>query len=276
MQPASPFRGAVEFRHDFAPRPDISHVIFDFDGTLSWLRHGWPDIMCALFREYLAPSAGETEVAFHDRLMNDILSLNGKPSIHQMLLCCERVRERGGVPPDPEALLHEYQGRLDGEIRRRSETILNRSTPPDEFVIHGARPLLEKLLRRGLTLIILSGTIEHRVQEEAALLGLARLFGAHIYGSGDKDFSKQLVIERILREEQIEGRHLLSFGDGPVEIHDTKAAGGLAIAVASDEAHNGSGLMDPWKRRQLLAAGADAAIADYRDADALLERLLGQ
>ena len=146
----------------------------------------------------------------------------------------------------------------------------------DDYVVHGARPLLERLKHGGLTPIILSSTIEERVKEEAELLGLTGFFGRHIYG-GTADprlFSKRAVIDRLLREECLTGENLLSFGDGPVEIRETKAVGGLAIAVASDENHNGSGVMDPFKRRQLLDAGADAAIADFRDAVALLDLIL--
>jgi hypothetical protein len=80
-----------------------------------------------------------------------------------------------------------------------------------------------------------------------------------------------MVIERILRENQISGEQLLAFGDGYVEIQNTKEVGGLAIAVASDEAHNGSGNMDEWKRVRLLGVGADVVIPDFRDGEALLD-----
>ena len=43
--------------------------------------------------------------------------------------------------------------------------------------------------------------------------------------------------------------------------------------MASDEAHNGSGRMDPWKRLRLLGVGANVVIPDFRDAEALLDRL---
>ena len=72
---------------------------------------------------------------------------------------------------------------------------------------------------------------------------------------------------------QIPGESLLSFGDGYVEIENTKEVGGLAIAVASDEANNGSGQIDAWKHQRLKGVGADVIIADYRDIDALLARL---
>ena len=48
---------------------------------------------------------------------------------------------------------------------------------------------------------------------------------------------------------------------------------GLAIAVASDEANNGSGNVDPWKRDRLLGVGADVVIPDFRDAVLLMESL---
>jgi hypothetical protein len=85
-----------------------------------------------------------------------------------------------------------------------------------------------------------------------------------------------MVIDRILREHQISGAHLLAFGDGYVEIQNTKEAGGLAVAVASDEAHNGSGRVDEWKRQRLLGVGADVVIPDYRDAEPLLRLVLAR
>ena len=116
------------------------------------------------------------------------------------------------------------------------------------------------------------------MKQEAELLGLTRFFGRHIYGALDnyKEFSKKMVIDRILRENGIDGEQLLSFGDGYVEIENTKEVGGLAVAVASDEAHNGSGRFDEWKHRRLLGVGADVVIPDFRDAEALLKCILGQ
>ena len=60
-----------------------------------------------------------------------------------------------------------------------------------------------------------------------------------------------------------------------MEIQNTKEVGGLAVAVASDEARNGSGLMDEWKRQRLVGVGADVVIPDFRDGVALLRLILG-
>jgi phosphoglycolate phosphatase-like HAD superfamily hydrolase len=270
------FGGTVELRPAFVPRPEISHVVFDFDGTLSWLRHGWPGIMVQLFREHLPAQPGEGDVAVHELLLNLILGLNGRPTIFQTIRFTELVKERGGGPLDAEMLRQEYQHRLDMAIAKRAGKIRDGQTTPDTYVVHGARVVLEQLQQAGLTPVILSSTVEERVREEAALLDLAKYFGRHIYGgTGDPmKFSKMAVFQRLLREEKISGSNLLSFGDGPVEIANTKELGGLAIAVCSDEEVNGSGVLDAFKHRQLLAAGADAAIPDYRDAPALLGYLL--
>ena len=260
------------------PRPQISHVVFDFDGTLSWIRHGWPAIMLDVMRERLPRLAGENPPQADALLQGIIIGLNGKPTILQMIRFAEVVRERGGPALDPEVLRAEYQRRLDGEIAARAAQVRSRQVADDFFIVHGARALLEKLRRDGLKLYVLSSTVEERVREEAELLGLTRYFDGRINGCvGDPTrFSKRSVFERILREEGITGDRLLSFGDGPVELSDTKHLGGLSIAVCSDEEHNGSGISDTHKERQLLAAGADLAIPDYRDAIALVDRLRGR
>jgi phosphoglycolate phosphatase len=45
---------------------------------------------------------------------------------------------------------------------------------------------------------------------------------------------------------------------------------GLAVAVASDEAKNGSGRFDDWKYRRLLEVGADVVVSAFRDAEPLI------
>ena len=46
--------------------------------------------------------------------------------------------------------------------------------------------------------------------------------------------------------------------------------------MASDEANNGSGRFDEWKRQRLLGVGADVAIPDFRDAEALLNCIMNE
>jgi phosphoglycolate phosphatase len=281
MQPTSAmvsvFHGEVEFAACFSPRPRLTLVLFDFDGTLSLLREGWPDIMVPMFAEMLPRRKDETEADVRQFLFDDIMRLNGKQTIYQMMQFADRVRERGGQPQEPLWYKHEYLCRLNERIANRLAALRD-GAPPERYLVHGARTLLELLQARGMALYLASGTDERYVRQEAALLRIDRFFGRHIYGALDdyKQFSKKMVIERILAENHVSGEELLAFGDGYVEIQNTKEVGGLAVAVASDEANNGSGRMDPWKRQRLLGVGADAVIPDYRDADALLACLFGE
>jgi phosphoglycolate phosphatase len=272
------FTGQVILRPTFAPRPGISHVLFDFDGTLSLIRQGWPEVMVPMFTEVLPALPGETEADRGRLAFEDIMRLNGKQTIYQMMQLAARIRERGGEAREPLWYKHEYLRRLDLRIKDRIDGLRQGTIPADDLLVHGARRLLENLKDRGLPVYLASGTDEIFVKQEAELLGLTPYFGRRIYGAQDdfKTFSKKLVIARIIRENGIRGEQLLSFGDGYVEIENTREAGGLAVAVASDEANNGSGRMDEWKRERLSGVGADVVIPDFRDAAPLLELILGR
>lgn len=278
MFSTSAFSGLVEFCPEFKPGRKISHVVFDFDGTLSLVRQGWPEIMLPMFLEMLPKREGESEQEIQELLLEDIMRLNGKQTIYQMMQFAERVTERGGKANEPLWYKNEYLRRLNSKIQHRIDALSEGTLADDELLVHGSRILLEKLKDRGLTLYLASGTDEQYVKREAALLGVDHYFGRHIYGAKDdyKSFSKKMVIDGILSDNRISGEGLLSFGDGYVEIENTKQIGGLAVAVASDEANNGSGKMDEWKRKRLLGVGADIVIPDYQDAVPLLDLILGQ
>lgn len=278
MSAVPAFAGEVILRPSFAPRPGITHVVFDFDGTLSLIRQGWPDVMVPMFTEVLPPLPGETDEDRRRLAFDDIMKLNGKQTIYQMIQLADRIRERGGVPQEPLEYKHEYLRRLEEKITARVAGLNAGSIQPDDLCVFGSRALLDNLKARGLSLYLASGTDEPFVKREAELLGLTHYFGRHIYGAQDnyQNFSKKMVIDRILKENAIDGSKLLAFGDGYVEIQNTKEVGGLAVAVASDEAHNGSGQMDEWKRDRLSGVGADIVIPDYRDAAPLLDLIFGR
>jgi phosphoserine phosphatase len=278
MEHAGRGKAQIELTGGFRPRPRASHVVFDFDGTLSLIRAGWAEIMLEMFLEMLPRRADESEAELRPRLLEELLSLNGRQTIHQMIQFAGEVKSRGGAAKAPEWYLDEFTARLSGRIRERSAAVTEGRSAAREFVVHGGREVLEAMRRRGYKLYLLSGTLEKFVRQEAELLGLTEFFGPRLFG-GHEDhtkFSKQMVFEKILREEKIAGERLVSFGDGPVEILNTKDLGGLAVAVASDETNNGSGRVHPQKRGQLLAAGADAVIADYRGPEELIATLVGE
>ena len=268
---------SVELPTALEPRTEITHVLFDFDGTLSLIRQGWPEVMVPMFVEVLPRLPGETAQDVERMVFDDIMRLNGKQTIYQMIQLAERIDERGGQRQEPLWYKHEYLRRLEAHIGARTAGLKNGTIAADALLVHGCAPLVEHLRDRGLQIYLASGTDESAVKQEAALLEITGYFGANIYGALDdfKQFSKKMIIDRILKEHDITGRQLLSFGDGYVEIENTKQVGGLAVAVASDEAHNGSGRVDPWKRARLLGVGADAVIPDFRDAISFVDFVLG-
>ncbi|MFI5368617.1 MAG: carbohydrate kinase, partial [Spirochaetia bacterium] len=81
-----------------------------------------------------------------------------------------------------------------------------------------------------------------------------------------------MVLEKILAElGPSRAAHLVTFGDGPVEIRETKRRGGFAIGVASDELRRSG-----WnwsKRARLIKAGADLVVPDYTGWKALIALL---
>src|SRR5258705_892726 len=150
MQPVPSFSGLVEFAAAFAPRPGISHVLFDFDGTLSLIREGWPEVMVPMFAEMLPRRAGETDEQIRQLMHDDIMRLNGKQTIYQMIQLAERIKERGGQPREPLWYKKEYLRRLDERIHSRLDGIRNGSLQRADFLVHRPRPLLEDLPRAQL------------------------------------------------------------------------------------------------------------------------------
>jgi len=251
------------------------HVLFDFDGTLSLIREGWVEVMVPMMVEVLQQTGTDESPQQLEVLCREFVTyLTGKQTIYQMIRLAEEVRRRGGKPEEPLVYKHWYLERLHQRIAGRREGLRTGCIRPEEMLVPGSLNLLDALQERGVRMYLASGTDEPCVREEAQLLGLDRYFGDHIYGALDNytAFSKAMVIERILQENQVPGQRLLGFGDGYVEIANVKTAGGTAVAVASDEAGR-SGRPDPWKRQRLIGAGADLVIPDYRHGKPLLEYL---
>ncbi len=265
----------VEIVRPLSRRQPPQHVLFDFDGTLSLIREGWPEVMVPMMVEVLqATGTDEPPSTLHGLVLKFVMELNGKQTIYQMIRLAEEVRRRGGRADDPTVYKQRYHDRLMLRIEGRREALRSGEMPPEEMLVAGSLEILNELRRRGVGLYVASGTDEQYVAEESRLLGLEEYFGPHVYGARDdyKTFSKAKVIERILEENAVAGASLVGFGDGYVEIQNIKSVGGMAVAVASDEAGR-SGEPDPWKRDRLIGVGADLVIPDYRDWRPLLRYL---
>jgi phosphoglycolate phosphatase-like HAD superfamily hydrolase len=186
------------------------------------------------------------------------------------------VRRRGAQPLDPLAYKHRYHDLLMDRIRGRLAALAGGTAVAEDWTVPGSHRLLEDLRERGMSLYLASGTDLKYVRQEAELLLVAPYFGEHIYGALDdyQNFSKKMIIERILRDHGLHGEELLGFGDGFVEIEEIKRVGGVAVAVASDEVNRRG--INAWKRNRLVQAGADVVIPEYRKGHRLLRYLFAE
>lgn len=267
----------IEVLRPDLPRGRFRFVLFDFDGTLSLIREGWPQVMIPMMTATLRRTGTpETDSELTTRVEEFVMRLNGRQTIYQMMQLADEVKARGGVPEDPLVYKHRYHDLLMERIQGRLEALRTGKAKPEEWTVPGSHALLRELTARGLKLFLASGTDVAFVREEATLLGLTPYFGEHIYGALDNyaDFSKKMIVDRIIEENHLQGDELLGFGDGFVEIEEVRHAGGVAVAVASDEVERRG--INAWKRDRLVRAGADIVIPEYRKADVLLKYLLGR
>ena len=114
--------------HDFEilrpdlPRGHFRFVLFDFDGTLSLIREGWPQVMIPMMVDVLRQTGTrEDEGELHAHVEEFVMRLNGKQTIYQMMQLAEEVKKRGGQPLDPLAYKHRYHDLLMARIQGRIE-----------------------------------------------------------------------------------------------------------------------------------------------------------
>lgn len=245
-------------------------VIFDFDGTLSLLRRNWQDVMIPMMVDILlATGTSETRQQLAEHVEEYVMRLNGKQTIFQMMRLAEEVSARGATPLEPLAYKHLYHDLLWREVGARVSLARSDAAAAEEMTVPGSRQFLTLLRDAGLDLYLASGTDLKYVRDELEVLGLAEFFGVHVYGALDdyKQFSKAMVVEKIIRDTKVAGHELIGVGDGYVEIEEVKRVGGLAIGVASNE--NTRSGVNAWKRNRLVQAGADVIVGDYQRLDEL-------
>jgi len=264
----------IEVMRQDLQRGRFRSVLFDFDGTLSLIREGWPGVMIPMMVAVLrATPTHETDAELTGVVEEFVMRLNGRQTIYQMIHLAEEVRRRRGTALDPLAYKQRYHDLLTERIAGRLAALQSGAAKPEDWTVPGAHALLDDLRTRGLNLYLASGTDLKYVRHEAELLGIAAYFGEHIYGALDdyQSFSKQMIIERMLHANDLQGEELLGFGDGFVEIEEVKRVGGVAVAVASDEVLRRG--VNAWKRDRLVQAGADVVIPDFRGRERLLNYL---
>lgn len=270
----------MEIIHKKAPRGNFRFALFDFDGTISLIREGWQKVMKSYFYEEMrkTPFGKNEEEKSIRNCIDEFVDINtGKQTIYQCFALVDEMKKRDGKPQDALFYKDEYQRRLLEQINHRIYGLEHGLIDPETMAVPGSFAFLDMLKAEGITLFLASGTDEEYAKHEAEILGVTKYFGENVYGAQRdyRSFSKKMVIERIIKENHLQGEELLGVGDGFVEIENVKEAGGFALGVASDE-KNRSGQPDVWKRERLIRAGADAVIPDFGNLGELKIYLIGR
>jgi rfaE bifunctional protein kinase chain/domain len=272
----------IEAIGDLPTDLQIQHCIFDHDGTLSTLREGWERIMEPMMVQAILGSKHEAidsarVAGITAEVRTFIDRTTGIQTLVQMKGLVDLVRQYGLVPEieilDEHGYKHIFNRELLKMIEKRMTNLKSGELSSEHFQIKNAMALLRELHRRGIKLYLVSGTDQADVVAEAQIMGYADMFEGRIFGAvGDITVeAKKLVVDQIIRENELSGRSFATFGDGPVEMRETRKGGGLPIGVASDEVR-GFG-WNASKRSRLIKAGANLIVPDFEQLPALLKAM---
>jgi len=273
----------IEVINEWKQPLNIKHAIFDHDGTISTLREGWehimqPMMMKAILGEHFQDADEALYHKVYTRVIDFIDKTTGIQTLVQMKGLVELVKEFGMVSADQ--ILDEfgykeiYNDELLKMVRERESKLSRGELSIEDFTLKNAVLLLEKLYKAGVKLYLASGTDEVDVKNEARIMGYDHLFEGGIYGAvGDvTKEAKKIVLDRILNTiGDSKNGQVAAFGDGPVEIRETRKRGGLTVGIASNEMKRHS--LNESKRSRLIKAGADIIIPDFSQLPKLLKLL---
>ena len=255
-------------------RHKLKVALFDFDGTISALRHGWEEIMEPLMLEMIA---GNTQIdnALIQEVREYIDESTGIQTYYQMKWLADEVKRHGRNPcasGDPWWYKAEYNRRLMEPVEKRKESIFNGQKSNIDFLMKGSEVFLKALTDKGIEIYVASGTDDPDVKKEAEVLGLCKYF-KEIAGAplGKADCSKEAVLRRLVEENGLKGPEVVVIGDGKVEIALGREVGAITLGIASDEEKLCG--INPIKRGRLVKAGAHAIIDDFENTDQILNWL---
>ena len=259
---------------------NIKHVVFDHDGTISTQREGWEAIMEPVMIKAILGNQYETaDKVLYDKVRERALDFidksTGIQTIVQMEGLVKMVDEFNIVPKgailDKFGYKEIYNRDLMKMVDKRMTKLKSGQLIVQDFTMKGAVDFLYALKEKGVRIYLASGTDKADVINEAESLGYAAIFDGGIYGSvGDiSKYSKKMVLEDIIRENNLKGSEMLVIGDGPVEIKECRKVNGIAIGIASDEVRRYG--LNQEKRSRLIKSGAQIIISDFSQTQELVD-----
>jgi phosphoglycolate phosphatase-like HAD superfamily hydrolase len=255
-------------------RPRIRAALFDFDGTISTLRHGWESIMEPFMIEMITGGTPSDDELIRE-VREYIDASTGIQTIFQMQWLADavkRYRRNPYAPEDPWQYKAEYNRRLMEHVKKRITAILSGEKSPEDYLIKGSMKFLKILDECGVDIYAASGTDNVDVVNEAHVLGVDGYFKEIVGAPADRaDCSKEAVLKRLINDYGLKGPEVVVFGDGKVEIALGREVGAVTIGVASNEEKRCG--VNPTKRQRLITAGAHAIVGDFEKTDEILKWL---
>ncbi len=264
----------------------LSVGLFDFDGTLSDERVGWPNLIVANNVAYLialsSPHLGHKEA--EEMVIADIEATIGIPTYMQQKRLRTMIEKHGYEGPelDPRMFKDSYNDALVGMVESRRQQLTTGEMTMDDLRMDGSKELLQELQKR-LTkgLYLASGSDLDAVVESVEHLGFSEFIPRERIAAagslGPEDDAKEAVINGLLNDTGIRGEELLTFGDGFPEILHTYLAGGVGVGVLSrDESHyeHLGHFTIEQKKQRLLNAGAHILVhKPYQNVPELLDAI---
>ncbi|MHC4518012.1 MAG: PfkB family carbohydrate kinase [Planctomycetota bacterium] len=272
----------IELCAESIPFGKVKHAVFDADGTISTLRQGWEQVMArVMIRAILGAQHDTVDASLYEtvrRRVHDYIDQStGLQTILQMEALVEMVRDSGFVPAekilDKFGYKEIYNEALMAVVNGRIAKLESGRLDATDLTVKGAVEFVVALCERGVKLYLASGTDREDVVNESAALGYGEFFYGGIHGAvGDvTKYSKKMVIDQIMTENDLSGPELIVIGDGPVELRECRKRGGIAIGVASDEIRRHG--LNPEKRTRLVRAGAHVVVPDFSGWHDLLDLL---
>lgn len=262
----------------------ISVGLFDFDGTISDERVGWPNLMVATNTAFLmALSANMPHHKQAQReVVKDIEKTIGIPTYMQMKRLGAMIEKNGykGAALNPKVFKDVYNDSLVSMVKSRRAQIKSGEITMEDLRISGSPELLEglsKILTDGIYLA--SGTDIDAILESVEYLGFSEYFPEERIAAagslGPEDDAKEAVINKLLNEYAFKGEQLVTFGDGFPEILHTYLAGGIAVGVLTADhsyyEHQGHFTIEQ-KEQRLKNAGAHIIVRNpYQNIPQLIE-----
>ena len=255
-----------------SPSPtNIRAIIFDFDGTISTLRHGWEAIMENYMYEMIT---GNTEI-INNELMNEIKSYIDQSMGIQTIYQMQWLKEKATLKNKTKILdIWEYKtgynDKLMEVVREKTKKLISKELFPKDFRIINSKEFIKDLYNLGHKLFIASGTDHDDVINEMKVLEIFEFF-EDVKGAPTKKIAcpKEAIVKHLMEDLNYKGNEIAIIGDGKIEIEIAVRINGKAIGMATEETYQLE--VNKRKRKKLIEAGAHIIVPHFKDKEAIIQ-----